>query len=125
MPNPIVHFEIMAAPGGKQALQDFYRTAFDWNIEPQDMGGGDSYGLIRPEEGGIGGAVDEAQDGGASVVVYIGVDDPQAFLDKAKENGAQEVMGVTTVPGMVTFAQFRDPAGNVVGIVANEPPPAP
>jgi predicted enzyme related to lactoylglutathione lyase len=30
-------------------------------------------------------------------------------------------MPVTEIPGMVTFAQFADPEGNIVGLVKSEP----
>ena len=31
-------------------------------------------------------------------------------------------MPVTTIPGMVTFALFSDPEGNVVGLVSDQTP---
>src|SRR5574341_770127 len=36
--------------------------------------------------------------------------------------GGKTIVPVTEIPGMVTFAQFADPEGNVVGIVKNELP---
>lgn len=124
MANPIVHFEILAAPGGAKALQEFYSKAFDWTFAPMDMGNGQTYGAVDEDTaaGGIGGAVDESADGSARVVIYLSVDDPQAALERAKQHGAEVVQDVLTIPGVVTFAQFRDPAGNVVGIVASAPP---
>lgn len=123
MANPIVHFEIMGTEDDKPRLQAFYRDTFDWQIEP--AGGDMQYGLlVKPEgEPGPGGAVD-ASPTGAGVVIYLGVDDIRAALAKVEANGGEVVMDVTTVPGMVTFAQFRDPAGNVVGIVDNQIPEA-
>jgi len=35
-------------------------------------------------------------------------------LRHKEPNDAQDV---TEIPGMVTFAQFRDPAGNIIGLV--------
>ncbi|MGE3962004.1 MAG: VOC family protein [Dehalococcoidia bacterium] len=122
MANPIVHFEIMGTEDQKERLQAFYRDTFDWVIEPvSDM----NYGMVMKPEGepGPGGAVD-ASPTGAGVVIYLGVDDIRAALAKAQANGAEVVVDVTTVPGMVTFAQFRDPAGNIVGIVDNTMPEA-
>jgi hypothetical protein len=37
--------------------------------------------------------------------------------------GGKIVMPVTEVPGMVTYAMFSDPEGNMVGIVKDVPPP--
>lgn len=42
------------------------------------------------------------------------------YLDKVVAAGAEKVQDVTEIPGMVTFAQFRDPAGNVIGLVKSE-----
>ena len=123
MQNPIVHFEIMGPQDRKQALQDFYSKTFGWNFNPTgDM----QYGLVdwQPGEPGIGGAVDATEDGSSQVILYIGVDNIQEYVEQAKANGAEIVQDVMTIPGMVTFAQFRDPAGNVVGIVENQMPEA-
>ena len=47
----------------------------------------------------------------------MAVDDPQATLDAIEAAGGRTVMPVTEIPGMVTLAQFQDPAGNMVGII--------
>jgi uncharacterized protein len=65
-----------------------------------------------PSAGGIG----QAQ-GPNQVVFYIEVDDPQAHLDRIEQAGGTTVVPVTEVPGLVTFAQFADPQGNVVGLL--------
>lgn len=121
MENQIVHFEVNAPMGGKQALQEFYRTIFGWQVIPS---GPMEYGLLpAPEDGdsGIGGAVDESERG-PEVLVYIGVNGIADYLAKAEANGATVVQPVVVIPGMVTMALFRDPAGNLMGIVENEPP---
>ena len=50
------------------------------------------------------------------MVFYIEVDDPQAYLDRIEQAGGKTVVPVTETE-MVTFAQFADPQGNVVGLV--------
>jgi predicted enzyme related to lactoylglutathione lyase len=45
------------------------------------------------------------------------VPDPQATLDAVERRGGRTVMAPTEIPGIVTFAPFADPEGNVVGIV--------
>jgi predicted enzyme related to lactoylglutathione lyase len=67
-------------------------------------------------EGTIGGGIGEAQ-GPNQVIFYIEVDDPQAYLDRIDKAGGRTVVPVTEIPDMVTFAQFSDPQGNVVGLV--------
>jgi predicted enzyme related to lactoylglutathione lyase len=118
MANPVVHFEVV----GKDvaALGSFYGELFGWKTNPIE---GMGYTIVEKEEGGIGGGIGQAQDGGSGhVTFYVAVDDPQAALDRAVELGGTVVMGVETIPNMVTLALFADPEGHVVGIVANQTP---
>ena len=48
---------------------------------------------------------------------YVQVEDVQGYLDKAVGMGARVVVPLTEVPNMVTFAQFADLDGNVIGLV--------
>jgi predicted enzyme related to lactoylglutathione lyase len=119
MPNPVVHFEVVGKDGKK--LQDFYGQLFDWQIDANNPM---QYGLVEAQEGhGIGGGVGPSPMGNWATF-YVQVKDPQASLDKATSLGGQVVMPVTHIPGMVTMAQFKDPEGNLVGIVGEEIPPA-
>ena len=74
------------------------------------------YGMVDNAGEGIGGGISAGDGGSTSVTFYIEVDDPQAYLNKVESNGGKTVMPVTEIPGMVIFAQFADPEGNVVGI---------
>ena len=119
MGKPVVHFEINTRDHEK--VQDFYAGVFEWEVDASNPIG---YGLVRTHagrgiDGGIGG-LPEGTDGNL-LTFYIEVDDVQAYLDRVVAAGAETVMPVTEVPGMVTFAQFRDPGGNVVGLVKAEP----
>jgi hypothetical protein len=58
-------------------------------------------------------------EGNGHVTFYVGVDDPQSYLDKAESLGGKTVMPVTEIPNMVTFALFADPEGHMVGVVKN------
>ena len=128
MASPIVHFEIMAPKSGdKKALQDFYAKTFGWKINADNPF---SYGMAYPDgnetqgppASGINGAVDAAQDENAGVIIYLGVDDLDASLAQINAAGGSTVMPPTEVPGMVWFALFKDPAGNTMGLVKNQPP---
>jgi uncharacterized protein len=116
MKNPVVHFEILGPDGAK--LIDFYRALFEWPIADNQLPGWPHYGFLKADSG-IAGAVgtsDTAPDG--AVLVYVEVDDPQAYIDRATEMGATVAMPVTDVPGAeVTMAWLRDPQGNLVGLV--------
>ena len=69
--------------------------------------------------GAVGGGDEEAR-----VTIYIEVDDPAAYLARVVGAGGELVQDVIVIPGAVTMAKFRDPEGNVVGIVGSETPPA-
>lgn len=112
MGRPVVHFEILGRDG--EALQSFYRELFAWQIDANNPM---SYGIVDTGvEGGIGGGVGVGP-GGPAVNIYVAVDDPQAYLDRVEQMGGKTVMPVTEIPDMVTFAQFADPQGNIIGLV--------
>ena len=113
----VVHFEILSS--NYEELHNFYGELFDWEIQSMpEMG----YGLVQPQgEGSIGGGVGQTQEGQPNqVTFYIEVDDPQAYLDKIESKGGKTIVPVTEIPNMVTFAQFADPQGNVVGLVKSQ-----
>jgi len=121
MGAPVVHFEIIGKSGS--ALQEFYAKAFDWKIDANNPM---KYGLVKNEKGGIGGGIGSPEEGRPGyVTVYAEVDDPDAYLRKIESLGGKTVMPTTEIPGMVTFALFSDPDGNMVGLVKSEPKPAP
>jgi predicted enzyme related to lactoylglutathione lyase len=111
LPNRVVHFEILGKDGRK--LQEYYANLFGWKINADNPM---AYGLVDPEQGGIGGGIG-GTEGQPSVTVYVEVKDLQAALDKAVALGGKVVTPVTEIPGMVTFAQFQDPEGNVIGLI--------
>ena len=111
MANQVSWFEIMGQDGAK--LQQFYGDLFGWKVDASNEM---QYGMVEGAEGGIGGGIGTSQDGSRSVTLYVGVDDLQAYLDKAEQAGGRTVVPVTEIPNMVTFAQFADPEGNVVGL---------
>lgn len=114
MPNPVVHFEILGKNGAK--LQSFYGSLFGWKIDANNPM---KYGLVAPDEKkGIGGGIADAPpEAPASVTIYIEVDDLAAYLKKAEGLGAKTILPPTEIPNMVTFAQFQDPEGNIIGLV--------
>jgi predicted enzyme related to lactoylglutathione lyase len=115
MPNPVVHFEIIAPDGG--AAQKFYADLFGWkvDVDPQMH-----YGSVEAQDGkGIGGGIAAvmAENTPGYVSVYVEVDDPQKYLDKVVSMGGKVIMPVTEIPNVVTFAQFADPQGLMVGLI--------
>ena len=117
MPNPVVHWEILAKDTKK--IHEFYARLFDWHVDannPMDYGFVDTH-----TETGINGGI-PSTDEENRVIVYIEVDDLQAYLNKAAGLGGKTVMPPTTIPGVVTLAQFTDPEGNLIGLVMSETP---
>ncbi len=121
MVAPVVHFEIMGKDGLK--LQKFYSELFGWKI--QNMAEMGNYGTTetgltgdKTGKGSIDGGVGGVQPGAPNyVTIYIQVQDIDAHLKKIEAVGGKTVMPKTEIPNVVTFAQFKDPEGNVVGLV--------
>jgi uncharacterized protein len=125
MAAPVTHFEIMTRDA--QRIREFYSNLFGWNHQVfPEMG----YSMVDTGvKMGINGGIGQIQESQQQcVTIYVQVEDIQGHLDKAVALGGSIIVPVTEVPGMVTFAQFKDPEGNMVGIVKGpqEPPkPAP
>lgn len=118
MANPVVHFEIMGKDGAK--MREYYSKLFGWKIDASNPM---QYGLVAPEEKGIGGGIGGTDEGRPGyVTLYVGVDDVDATLARAESLGGKTIMPKTVVPGMVTFALFSDPEGNMIGLVDNKMP---
>jgi uncharacterized protein len=112
MGAPVTWFEISSSDA--KAARAFYADLFGWNLQVLEEA---NYALVDTGvQGAIGGGIGQAQ-GPNQVVFYIQVDDPQAYLDRIQQAGGKTVVPVTEIPGMVTFAQFADPQGNVVGLL--------
>jgi predicted enzyme related to lactoylglutathione lyase len=111
MANPVTWFEVSGKDGKK--LQDFYSGVFGWKVDADNPM---QYGIVDNQGEGIGGGISAGDGGQNQVIFYIQVDDPQAYLNKVESNGGKTIVPVTEIPGMVIFAQFADPEGNVVGM---------
>jgi len=123
MAAPVTHFEIITKDA--QRVKDFYANLFGWNYNDMpEMG----YGMVDTGvKMGINGGIGQAQENMAPCVTfYVQVEDLQAHLDKAVSLGGTIVVPLTDIPGAVTFAQIKDPDGNMVGILKGpQAPPKP
>lgn len=104
MPAPIVYFEL-AGPDAA-ALQTFYTSVLGWQFGPGASIAAENTGGLR---GGI------RQDP-PDKVMYFGVADIVQTLAAIVAAGGTVFVPRTVVPGVVTFALFRDPAGNLLGL---------
>ena len=113
MSNPIVHVEVVGEDS--EALQDFYRDAFDWQMLPSGPG----YAMARPGvEGGINGGVGASPEGGQGhVTFYVEVGDLEATLGKIEGFGGSSLVGPMDVPDGPRIAMFADPEDHLVGLI--------
>jgi predicted enzyme related to lactoylglutathione lyase len=118
MRHPVVHFEI----AGKNAeqLRRFYSLLFQWRMDP---GAGDRYTEVHTQaDAGIDGGIFETPgDVPAYVMIYVAVDDAQDYLKRAQLLGGEVLMPAMAIPGAGTIAVLRDPAGNPIGLLQNQP----
>lgn len=114
MPNPVTWFEINGP--AQDATAAFYAELFGWHTEV--VPGETPYTLIDTHAGkGINGGLGAAD--AAHAVFYVENPDIAQPLEAAVSLGATTVVPVTETE-MVTFAQFTDPFGNLVGLVQGD-----
>ncbi len=118
MGDPVLHFEVMGKDA--PALQNFYKQAFDWQIEPFATGdAAPNYAIVHPrKDGSISGGIGGCKEGDKGhVTFYVHVPDIKAALQKIETLGGKRVMGPKDVPGGPTIALFADPEDHVIGLV--------
>lgn len=114
--HPVVHFEVNVAD--QTVISAFYNKLFGWHTE--SMAGMD-YDLVDTHAGsGINGGFSKSPDVTQPVTFYVATPDIGATLAKAESLGAKVVVPVTEIPNAVTFAQFSDPSGFIVGLVLDD-----
>ena len=113
MGHPVVHFEVMGKDGGK--LREFYSNMFGWDMQVMPEL---DYGTVDNGGQGVNGGIGTGEQPHATF--YVAVDDPQAHLDKIEAAGGKTTVPVTEIPGVVTFARFTDPEGNLVGLLKSD-----
>jgi len=105
---PVVYFSLFGPDGS--ALQRFYRAVFDWQVTDN----GDVATTVAPPLTGT------IAQGAAEAILYVGVADISATLEKVVANGGSVRYPRFEVPGRVVLGIFKDPAGNSVGLVEME-----
>jgi predicted enzyme related to lactoylglutathione lyase/quinol monooxygenase YgiN len=118
--HPAVMFEVLAA-NQAEALA-FYRAVFGW--ETVTGTGGFAYvpfpGTSPRLLGGVGQADPSVQGYERGAYFYLQVDDLEATLAKVVAAGGQVYVEPAAVDGY-DFAMFRDPEGQVVGLITPVP----
>jgi uncharacterized protein len=107
----VVHWEVQARDPGAQMR--FFGDLFGWNVDANNP---QNYGMVTPAgPGSIGGGIGPTMDA-PRATFYVQVPNIADTLDKAATMGGQTLMPRTDI-GMIIMAQFRDPEGNVIGLV--------
>jgi predicted enzyme related to lactoylglutathione lyase len=126
--DKVVHFEIPVDDAAK--AKEFYRSAFDWQLEDADVGGGNIYttatttpideqSRLPTEPGAINGGLMQRTPETPAPVITIGVDAIDDALKKVEAGGGSVVQPRTEVPNVGAFAYFKDSEGNVLGLWEN------
>ena len=123
MGQAVVHFEVVGKDGEK--LQRYYAELFGWNVNADNPM---QYGMVDAKDNtsmtgdnGIGGGIGQGPDGyEGHVTFYVAVPDVEQALQKAESLGGTRVMGPETIMDMVELGQFKDPEGNVIGLVKDQ-----
>jgi predicted enzyme related to lactoylglutathione lyase len=105
---PVVFFSIFG-PNGSE-LQRFYADVFEWTSSAT---GDVVVPVTSPVMGNIGQGMPET-------LIYIGVADVTATLQKVTARGGTIRYPRTEVRGRVILGMFKDPAGNSIGLVEME-----
>ena len=113
----VVHFEINAA--NPEQLTKFYEQVFNWKFEkwkgPMD------YWLIMTgenEPGIDGGLIRREKE--AKTVNTISVSSIDDYIEMIKRNKGVILVPKTPIPGVGWTAQFKDPEGNIFGLMEDD-----
>jgi uncharacterized protein len=123
MGQAVVHFEVVGKDGEK--LQRYYAELFGWNVNADNPM---QYGMVDAKDNtsmtgdnGIGGGIGQGPEGyEGHVTFYVAVPDVEKALQKAESLGGTRVMGPENLMDMVELGQFKDPEGNVIGLVKDQ-----
>lgn len=108
MSAPMLFFDIVGPNMAKQAA--FYRAVFGW-----DIGADGRFTVSSPAM--VQATLREEANEQTEKVLYFGVDDVTATLGKVTAHGGQIVAPRFEIKGVVVLGLFKDPAGNLLGLI--------
>lgn len=114
MGRRVVHFEVVTN-GNVEGLAKFYADTFGWNVDTNNPF---KYGVVSPEDAGIGGGIGGTPDPSmpSHVTFYVEVPDPEATLKEIESRGGKRLMDPEEIIPGTTIALFNDPHGNMIGL---------
>jgi len=121
----VVHFEIHAAD--TERAVNFYTTLFGWSFQKWE--GPMEYWLVTTgpdDQPGINGGLVRRQGeiDGQAVIAYVctvDVENLDASVQTALDNGGQIALPKMPIPGMGWLAYCKDTEGNIFGMMQNDP----
>lgn len=119
----VIHFEIYADK--PIDLENFYTKIFNWEFKKWN--GPEEYWLIMTgkDAQGIDGGMSKGREtvqkkGIGAYVCTIDVPDIDSFSQKILDNGGKTVMEKVGIPYVGWLAYFKDPDGNMFGIIQED-----
>lgn len=121
----VVHFEIHAADPDRAV--NFYKNLFGWEFQKWE--GPMEYWLVITgpnDQPGINGGLVRRQGeiDGQAVIAYVctvDVENLDASVEKAVNNGGQIALPKMPIPGMGWLAYCKDTEGNIFGMMQGDP----
>jgi predicted enzyme related to lactoylglutathione lyase len=126
----VSHFEIPARDPQRAAA--FYREVFGWAVTPREWKGR-AYFEVRTEEpgkvsssaltGAIQGGLADRRELGADhplLVVHVTGAEVAEVLERVAAHGGAVERPARQIAGTASFATFRDPEGNLLGLWVEE-----
>ena len=119
MMSRVVHFEISAEK--PEEVISFYQNTFNWRFEKW-KGSLVYWAITTGDEKtpGIDGGLKERDEMGTNTVNTIDVVSIDESIEKVTKNGGEIIVSKMTVPGVGWMAYFKDPQGNVFGIMQSD-----
>ena len=119
MSSPVVWFEIMNS--GSSSVSEFYADTFGWTF---NRAPGPEYYLANTgSERGVPGGIGEPPAPGAQwVTFYIEVPSINETLASIEAKGGSIVQPRTQASDTLIVGMFKDPSGNIIGLVEASPP---
>ena len=114
----VVHFEIPSSEPEKSI--EFYRKTFGWEI---NQWGDEHYWLCKTGDEsapGINGAIIKKRSPEHPIVNSIGVNNIKQAVEVIEASGGIIVVPVMAIPGVGWVAYFKDPDGNILGIIQTD-----
>jgi predicted enzyme related to lactoylglutathione lyase len=115
----VVHFDIEAE--NPEKVREFYEGVFGWKFDKWE--GPMEYWMIktgRDEDDGIDGGLARKSDEGPAPSNTIDVASIDEAIRKIQEKGGEILTPKMPIPGIGWTASFRDPGGNMFGLMEED-----